>query len=107
MNSSNISPLIEYYKWLGIPTRLSNRSLIIFNLKFSGNNFQKELRLVYPSFLKIENYKLKIENCQVMSIHQLVQKHQYYLVQKANHIAPNKLEAEDLVQDAILRIIEQ
>ena len=42
-----------------------------------------------------------------MSIHQLVQKHQYYLVQKANHIATNRLEAEDLVQDAILRIIEQ
>ncbi len=42
-----------------------------------------------------------------MSINQLVQKHQHYLIQKANHIAPNKLEAEDLVQDAILRIIEQ
>ena len=42
-----------------------------------------------------------------MSINQLVEKHQHYLVKKANHIAPSKLEAEDLVQDAILRIIEQ
>lgn len=42
-----------------------------------------------------------------MSINQLVQKHQPYLIQKANHIATNQLEAEDLVQDAILRIIEQ
>jgi len=42
-----------------------------------------------------------------MSINQLVEKHQYYLIQKANHIAPSKLEAEELVQDAILRIIEQ
>jgi len=58
-------------------------------------------------FLNTPNSKLKIENYQVMSIHQLVQKHQYYLIQKANHIAPNKLAAEELVQDAVLRIIEQ
>lgn len=42
-----------------------------------------------------------------MSINQLVKKYQPYLMQKANHIAMNPLEAEDLVQDAILRIIEQ
>ena len=42
-----------------------------------------------------------------MSINQLVQKHQQYLVQKASHIATNQEEAKDLVQDAILRIIEQ
>ena len=42
-----------------------------------------------------------------MSINQLVEKHQHFLVKKANLIAPTKLEAEDLVQDAILRIIEQ
>lgn len=42
-----------------------------------------------------------------MSINQLVEKHQQYLVKKASHIATNRLEAEDLVQDAILRIIEQ
>ncbi len=55
----------------------------------------------------LPNRSLIIENCQVMCINQLVQKHQHYLIQKANHIAPNKSEAEDLVQDAILRIIEQ
>lgn len=42
-----------------------------------------------------------------MRIHQLVQKHEHYLMQKANHIATNREEAKDLVQDAILRIIEQ
>ena len=42
-----------------------------------------------------------------MSFNQLVQKHQSYLMQKANHIATSKEEAEDLVQDAILRMIEQ
>ena len=42
-----------------------------------------------------------------MSINQLVQKHEHYLLQKANHIATNREEAKDLVQDAILRIIEQ
>lgn len=42
-----------------------------------------------------------------MSINQLVQKHQHYLIKKASHIATNKEEAKDLVQDAILRIIEQ
>ncbi|MFK7983508.1 MAG: RNA polymerase sigma factor [Saprospiraceae bacterium] len=50
---------------------------------------------------------MKIENYQVMRINQLVQKHQQYLIQKANQIATNQIEAEDLVQDAILRIIEQ
>jgi len=42
-----------------------------------------------------------------MGINQLVQKHEPYLLQKANHIATNREEAKDLVQDAILRIIEQ
>lgn len=42
-----------------------------------------------------------------MSINHLVQQHQRYLFQKANHIATSKEEAEDLVQDAILRMIEQ
>jgi len=42
-----------------------------------------------------------------MSINQLVQKHESYLLQKASHIATNREEAKDLVQDAILRIIEQ
>ena len=42
-----------------------------------------------------------------MSINQLVQKYQHYLIKKASHIATNKEEAKDLVQDAILRIIEQ
>lgn len=42
-----------------------------------------------------------------MSINQLLQKHEPYLLQKANHIATNREEAKDLVQDAILRIIEQ
>ena len=82
---------------MGIAGTLPSRYLIIF----------KKSILVALASLKIENYKLKIENCQTMSINQLVEKHQYYLIQKANHIAPNKLEAEDLVQDAILRIIEQ
>lgn len=42
-----------------------------------------------------------------MSINQLVQKHAHYLRQKANHITTNQEEAKDLVQDAILRIMEQ
>ena len=42
-----------------------------------------------------------------MSINQLVQKHESYLLQKAHHIVTNREEAKDLVQDAILRIIEQ
>ncbi|MEM1123145.1 MAG: RNA polymerase sigma factor [Bacteroidota bacterium] len=42
-----------------------------------------------------------------MCINQLVQKHEGYLLQKANHIAPDQEAAKDLVQDAVLRIIEQ
>lgn len=42
-----------------------------------------------------------------MCINQLVQKHEGYLLQKANHIVPDKEAARDLAQDAILRIMEQ
>lgn len=40
-------------------------------------------------------------------INQLIQEHQPYLIQRAKCIATNSEEAQELVQDAIVRLIEQ